>query len=215
MSSILIVADIRLYREGLKVLLGNDNRFAVVDSAVSGNEAIDYLLEATPEAILLDLAMENGLETLQRVAHVAAGTPVIVLAVPDSEPKVLACAEAGAAGYVTRDASFCELVQVIDMALKGELDCSPHLAATMFRRLSDLAVLRDNGAGVDTLSARQAQILALIEKGSSNKEIARVVGIKVATVKNHVHAILDRLHVRCRGEAAAMMRRGPMRPTAE
>ena len=79
MSSILIVADIRLYREGLKMLLETDNRFAVIDSAASGSEAIDYLLEATPEAIVLDLAMEKGLETLQRVARVATGTPVMRL----------------------------------------------------------------------------------------------------------------------------------------
>jgi DNA-binding NarL/FixJ family response regulator len=124
---------------------------------------------------------------------------------PDSEESVLAFAEAGIAGYVPREGSVQDLVDAVERAVRGELQCSPQLAGAIIRRLAWRAA-----AGSDfprgPLTARETEIVRLIDQGLSNKEIAVRLGIEVATVKNHVHNLLEKLRVRRRAEAAAHIR---------
>jgi DNA-binding NarL/FixJ family response regulator len=131
---------------------------------------------------------------------------MVALAVPDQEARVLACAEAGVSSYVPREASLADLAAAIESAARGEAVCSPRMTALLFRRVRVLSRVRPEPAEVPELTARQWEIIDLIDEGLSNKEIARRLYIEVPTVKNHVHNILDKLQVRRRSEAAARVR---------
>jgi two-component system nitrate/nitrite response regulator NarL len=119
---------------------------------------------------------------------------------------VLGCAEAGVAGYVPREASLEDLVETIGCASRGELRCSPQLGVTLLRQLALRAAGVDDAASRAPLTSREVEIVRLIEHGLSNKEIATRLGIQVATVKNHVHNLLEKLRIHRRAEAADRLR---------
>jgi len=123
---------------------------------------------------------------------------------------VLAMAEAGASGYVALDGSIEDLAAVVDSVSRGETLCSPVIAATLFHRVATLTRERQPEPIEETLTAREVDVLRLIEEGRSNKEIASALYIEIPTVKNHVHRILEKLNVHRRAEAAARAR--PDRP---
>jgi DNA-binding NarL/FixJ family response regulator len=125
----------------------------------------------------------------------------------DSDPRhILPLIEAGAAGYLTSDGPLHELVSTMAAVARGEMPCSPGLAAALGRRVVMLAAASDPPAEALVLTRREREVADLIEEGLSNKEIARRLSISVMTVKNHVHRLLDKLQVRRRGEAAARIR---------
>src|SRR5205823_14959048 len=136
------------------------------------------------------------------VDRVRPKTPVVALGVADAEPEMLACIEAGVVGLVSRDASFAELVATLVGAARGEVHCSPRFAGVLARRVASLAARRDADPALDRLTARECEIVALVEQNLSNKEIAVRLGIEVATVKNHVHNLLDKLQVHRRSDVA-------------
>ena len=133
-------------------------------------------------------------------------SPWSPLAVRDVPGQIIACAESGAAGYLPRDASLDDLTKAIQSAAEGKLCCAPEIAQMLFCHVGRLA---SNGTAGQhgVLTAREVQILDLIERGQSNKVIAQKLGIELSTVKNHVHNLLAKLGVRRRGEAAALHRR--------
>ncbi|MDQ6610862.1 MAG: response regulator transcription factor, partial [Gemmatimonadota bacterium] len=128
---------------------------------------------------------------------------VVAVAVADEGPDIVACAEAGLSGFVPRDGSLADTVAAIMDATQNELRCSPRISAVLFKRLSTPAVANDSS---DTLTPRESEVVALIDRGLSNKQIAGRLQISEATVKNHVHNILEKLHVERRSEAAAQVR---------
>jgi DNA-binding NarL/FixJ family response regulator len=137
----------------------------------------------------------------------AVRIPLVVIGIADSDSDVLDCVERGAAGFVTRDASIEELAGAIRRAANGELVCSPRTAGSLVRRLSALAAeLRPVPASVH-LTRREREVAALMREDLSNKEIATRLRIEVATVKNHVHNVLDKLRVHRRAEAARLLTR--------
>jgi DNA-binding NarL/FixJ family response regulator len=137
---------------------------------------------------------------------------VLALTVSESEEELLAAAEAGISGYVTHQSSLDELVDAVHSVARGEMLCSPRVAALLLRQVGALARREVPVAGLDSdrsgerLTMRELEILELIDAGRSNKEIARELYIEVPTVKNHVHNILEKLHACRRGEAAAKVR---------
>jgi two-component system, NarL family, nitrate/nitrite response regulator NarL len=156
------------------------------------------------DVVLFDLAVEGGLAALQRLAG-HAKVKVVVLGLGDEGP-MLACARAGIAGYVSQEASLAELTHRIHEALHGEFSCSPRFAAALLRSLASPAPPRSHSASAARLTPREAEIVLLIERGLSNKEIARHLTIQLATVKNHVHNILEKLSVRDRADAVRAAR---------
>jgi two-component system nitrate/nitrite response regulator NarL len=203
----LVVSDIRLYREGLAAALAAGGRCDVVATAPNGFAALEATEAHRPDVVLLDLAL---VDSGNAVAHLAAVDPpvkVVALGVREVPSEVIALAEAGVAGYVPRDATLGELVDVVESVARGEMVCSPRIAALLLHRVA-AARASDNGREPDArLTPRQNEIAALIEEGLSNKQIAQRLSIEVATVKNHVHSILDKLGVEGRAAAAAHVRR--------
>jgi len=208
MIRVVVVSDVRLYREGLSQLLGRRDTIEVVASAATLEDALAGVSKAQPDIILLDAAMRDGVGTMRALRETAPSVKVVALSVAELEQDVLACAEAGVAAYVTREASIEDLLAALDRAVRGEALCSPRIVATLMRRLAALAVGNHGGDMSEPLTAREREILRFVDRGLSNKDIARELHIEAATVKNHVHSILEKLKVHRRGEAAARMRGG-------
>ena len=212
MSRVLIAADIKLYREGLTEILGRFEEIAVVGNASDRAESLDRVRELGPEVVLLDMGMPQSLATVRSIVESHSAVHVVALAVPERD--VIACAEAGISGYVPREGSVPDLVAAIMGAVRGELSCSPRIAGGLFRRISALAAERSSPGEPWRLTPRQREVAQLVERGLSNKEIARTLCIEVSTVKNHVHSILEMLHVHRRAEAAALLRPALDRPSS-
>jgi DNA-binding NarL/FixJ family response regulator len=129
---------------------------------------------------------------------------VLAFAVEEMTSDIFDCAEAGAAGYVTADASMDELVDAIERIGRGELVCSPRVAAQLFGRISERPARQTMDAlHSKWLTSRERQVLDGIRRGHSNKEIAQSLHIAEPTVKNHVHHLLEKLEVTTRAQAAA------------
>ena len=204
-----VISPVRVYVQGLACLLdlATDVELAGTASGVDG--AAELLARAPADVILLDMtgdmAGARGLAALHRLSDTTA-VPCVVLGIPDRPAEVVACAEAGIAGYVTNDHDFTDLVATLRSATRGEFACQASVAAGLVGRLAALARDRRPTAG-PSLTSRELEIVALIESGCSNKEIARLLHIQLTTVKNHVHNILEKLGVRGRDEAVAAVRR--------
>lgn len=137
------------------------------------------------------------------VVSATSGARVVALSV-DEDSEVLPLAQAGISGYVTRDASLADVAAAIEAAACGELSCSARVAGGLLRRVALLAREREP-EGDRRLTRREHEIVRLIGSGLSNREIGEQLFIEPATVKNHVHNILTKLHVSCRGDAVASL----------
>lgn len=208
MIRVFILAGTRLYRQGLARVIDADERFRVVGEAEDLAGALAQLgaLDPGPDVILLDHAIPEGGGAVRRLHEVAPGLRVLTLAVREAEGDVLPWAEAGVAGFVTRDASLEDLLASVSVAAAGGSLCSPRLAAVLLARVASLAGERRPSSALAELTRREREIALLLEEGLSNKEIALRLRIQVPTVKNHVHSILEKLQVRRRGEAACAVR---------
>jgi DNA-binding NarL/FixJ family response regulator len=213
---VLVVADVRLYREGLSLVLSCASDITVVGVAADEQDARELLRETPPAVVLVDIGTRRGLQSLGSIVVSAAETPVVAIGIDGAEADIIACAEAGVAGYVTREGSGDDLIAAVVAASRGELECSARVAALLFKRVASLAAEQRSASQQPEppLTRREQEIVELLGHGLSNKEIAARLHIEVATVKNHVHRIIEKLKIRRRGEVPAAMRRraGPAVP---
>ena len=207
--TVVIVSDVLLYREGLAASLARDGRLEVI-ALLGESDAPEALDELSPDALLLDASMERGLVLARRIRSDFPDLRVVGFGIAGGAASLVACAESGLAAFVDCNGTVAELVSAVHGALRGELSCSPQVTAMMCDRLASLAgATTENG---EPLTRREREVAALVAEGLSNKEIAIDLRIGPATVKNHVHNILDKLKVRRRAAIAARMReRGPAR----
>ncbi len=206
--SVLVISGICLYRDGLADMLGQTGGIAVVGSSESVAEGVEVCarLSELPDVILLDTISGDAELRIRSLGSALPGARVLALTVPNRESEIVAIAEAGIAGFVTSDASLGELVAAIECVARDEALCSPSVAAALMRRLASLARERPEPDPIEPLTAREREILELIDEGLSNKQIAQRLRIELPTAKNHVHNILAKLGVRRRAEAAAIAR---------
>jgi DNA-binding NarL/FixJ family response regulator len=203
---ILLVDDQSLFREGLRLLLATQPDLAVVGEAGDGEEALREAARLRPDVALMDLRMPL-LDGVAATRRLHAGQPecrVIVLTTFDDDEYVFDALRAGAVGYLLKDVSSPRLFEAVRAAARGESFLQPSIAAKVvaeFARLADQApgVV---GQPVEPLSARELQVLRLIADGAANREIAARLFITPGTVKNHVTAILGKLGVSDRTQAA-------------
>jgi DNA-binding NarL/FixJ family response regulator len=209
--TVFILTDVRLYREGLSWALTREGSLEVVGASTLAGVALESLAAQIPDAIIFDITTRDGLQLARELHARLPETKIVALAVSDIDGEIMTGAMAGISGYVHRDAGIGELVAEVLNAVRGELHCSPQLAA---RLLAQIASLSFGEAGASKASAdvrraltqRETEILVLVEQGLSNKEIARALNISFATVKNHVHHILEKLNVHRRTQALARVR---------
>ncbi len=199
---VLVVSDTLLYREGIARGLAQDEKLRVAGVA-TGHEALAKMHEAAADAVLLDTAAPDALAVARMLKLAWPHVAVIGFGVGD-DANSLACAEAGLVGFVGRDGTLAELAMAVERALAGEVRCSPKLAALLCERVAALACrIGDVPTG---LTRRERQIADLVAEGLSNKEIAIELRIGPATVKNHIHNILEKLHVPRRGAIGSRLR---------
>ncbi len=206
MVRVFIVDAILLYREGLARLLQKEANIFVAGTAASLAEARDAIGASQPEVLLIRFLRPDQITAVRPITEAVAPVKVIALGVPETEEDVITCAEAGMAGYVPRDGTLDDLVTIIHAVARGEMPCSPHIAASLFRKVAALVADRHNQMTSVRLTPREREIVHLIDEGLSNKEIAQRLCIDVHTIKNHVHNVLEKLGVQRRGEAAARVR---------
>jgi DNA-binding NarL/FixJ family response regulator len=202
----LIVDDCKLNRENLAAIFAahDDSETAVAWDRPSLYAALN---EVTPAIVLFNMGTRDNMTLLRLARDRCPEAKMIVIGISeDDEPEIVACAEAGVAGYHLRAESLDDLLRLMSRVANEESHCSPKVSAILLRRLSTLASQRRPEAKELVLTTREIQILRLLESGLSNRDIADRLCIALHTVKNHVHSVLSKLGVNTRAEAAAYSR---------
>jgi two-component system, NarL family, response regulator len=190
---ILIVDDHPVVRAGLTSMLGTQAELEVIGSASSGEEALAKLRQVEPDVLLLDLRMHgmSGVDTLMAMRRSAHDVRVIILTSFETDEDIYRAVQAGAHGYLLKDTSLKEMVEAIRTVHAGKRYIPRDIAARLAERM-----MRTD------LTPREIEILKLLSKGPTNKEIGRALRISENTVKNHVNSIIEKLEVSDRTEAA-------------
>jgi DNA-binding NarL/FixJ family response regulator len=208
---VLLVDDQALFREGLETLLSLHRDIEVVGQACNGREAVDVAADVRPDVVLMDVRMPilDGVRATRRLTEGMPQCKVIVLTTFDDDEYVFDALRAGAAGYLLKDVASARLVEAIRATARGESILEPSVAAKViaeFTRVSSMVPAAQLAEMVEPLSERELEILALIARGASNREIGDRLFIAEGTVKNHVTRILAKLGVRDRTQAALKAR---------
>ncbi len=202
---VLIIDDHALFRVGLKGLLEQRN-IEVVGAAAHGAEGIELAEQLKPDIILLDLRMPDmgGLEVLPILREKHPSTPVVMLTTSNEEKDLIKSLRTGAQGYLLKDMEPDELVGALRDIEKGKNVVAQDLTDALARMVQGETCIEDNDGPFSTLTPREHEILCLLAEGQSNKLIARNLGISDGTVKLHVKAILRKLGIHSRVEAAVI-----------
>jgi len=207
---ILLVDDQPLFREGLRTLLSVHSDFEIVGEAGNGKEAISLAQSSGASVVLMDLQMPllDGVAATRHLHTEQPNCRVIVLTTFDDDEMVFDGLRAGAVGYLLKDAPSEKLAEAIRVAARGETFLQPSVAAKVVAEFARLSrkTRQLSDSETDPLSERELEILRLIAKGDSNREIAEALFLAEGTVKNHVTNILGKLHVRDRTQAAIKAR---------
>jgi two-component system nitrate/nitrite response regulator NarL len=195
-----IVGDVRLHRDGLAYQLADVEGLEVV-GAGSLSEAVQTLRSKPADVALLDSCQQEIPAMVESLRQTPAALRIVALGVREVESEVLACAAAGADGYVRREAAIGDVAAVIESVMRDELVCSPKVAATLYHSIASASV--EGGA---RLTSRELQVVELVNQGLSNKEISRHLSIEASTAKNHIQNIMQKLGVHRRGQAVAKLR---------
>lgn len=199
--TVMLIDDHRVVRQGLRDFLELQGDIEIVGEAASGEEGVQLARELLPDVILMDLVMSgiDGVEATRRVKAVSPSTRVIVLTSFADDNKVFPAIKAGAISYLLKDVSPEELAHAIRAAQRNEAVLHPEVAAKLMQEFS---APRSNEAPVDQLTPREMDVLRLVAKGMSNKEIADKLIISEKTTKTHISNILSKLHLADRTQVA-------------
>lgn len=204
--SVLLVDDHTVVRSGLKALLGTQGDIAVVGEASSGEEALKATQEHSPAVILMDLAMGSGMDGIEATKQLRQRNPkqaIIVFTTYDSDADIVRAVDAGAMGYLLKDAAPEEIFAAVRGAVQGKSVMSAPVASRLFQQLRNPD---------EILTPREAELLSLLTQGLSNRDLGKRLFISEATVKTHLAHIYAKLGVETRAAAiATAIRREGMR----
>ncbi len=201
-----LVDDHGLCRRGLTELLTNRYGIQVVGATDSPVELDTLLVEQKPDLLVMDLRMDpiNGLQLLEKIRKDGHQTPVIILTMSDTESDLASALRAGVRGYLLKDMTPDDVVDGIRRVAAGEMVVAPSMTAKMIGILQKGGTKEDYQNSLKQLTDREQEILELLADGSTNKAIARTLGISNDTVKQHVRHILNKLNLSSRVEAAVL-----------
>jgi len=193
--TIVLAEDHTILREGLKALLSSQPDLKIVGEAGDGLEAIRCARDHSPDMILLDLSMPTmtGLDAIKEIKRVSTDTKIIVLTVHSTEEYILASLQAGADGYVLKDAHSEELLTAIRHVLDGRRYLSPSISGTIIDGLLQGKKASAIRSSWETLTQREREILKLVAEGHKNKEIADLLCISLKTVEKHRANLMEKL----------------------
>jgi two-component system nitrate/nitrite response regulator NarL len=191
---VLLADDHPVVRKGLQSCLSKVERLRIVGEAADGEEALRKALELAPDVVLLDISMprRNGLSVTQILRKESPSTKILILSVHNNKEYIFRIIQAGAHGYVSKEASPEELLHAIECVYSGETFFSPEIAQAALNQLVT------NGGRTEPfsqLTSREREVLVLIAEGQSNKEIANRLGIGVRTIETHRERIMRRLDI--------------------
>lgn len=197
MISLVIADDHRVVRTGLEQLVGTFDDVEVVGAGANGEEAVDICAATRPDVALIDLEMPlvDGIEATRRIRGVSPATSVIVFTSFSDRERILGALDAGAIGYLLKDAEPEEIHRAIRAAMRGEAPLAPKAAAALLAARSAATPSHD-------LTDREREVLSLVATGLANKQIARRLGISEKTVKGHLTQVFQTIGVTDRTQAA-------------
>ena len=203
-TSVVVVDDQQLVRQGICTLLSLSSEVDVVGEAADGQQALDVVAASEPDVVLLDLRMPimNGICVLRELR---GKPPALVLTTFDDDDDVLTALRLGARGYLLKDVALGQLVAAIETVAAGGTAVQPGITTTLLRRVWQQPATRDQFDRIDRppgLTGRELDVLALVASGFANREIAVALHLTEGTVKNYMSSVLDKLGVRDRTRAA-------------
>jgi len=200
---LLIIDDHEVVRLGLRTLLQGEPDMEVVGEGETAKEALSLVESLSPDVVILDIQLpdRNGLEVCREVRQRYVLTQVVMLTSSVNENFILDAIRAGAVGYVLKQVGNDELMRAIRAAKRGELALDPKTSARVINQLNDLQRKSELNAFKE-ISPREMDVLALVARGRSNKEIGQSLNLSEITVRNYVGNILEKLQVRNRIELA-------------
>jgi DNA-binding NarL/FixJ family response regulator len=198
---VFIVSNVRLHREGLVALLRGCPSIEVL-GADSMQETENVLRTTATDVALIDTLSPSDSDMVGTLRRICARVRILAVGVRETASEVLACAAAGIDGYVPMDAALGDMVTAIENVVRGELTCSPKVAASLYQCIG----FSRAAAASPLLTTREVQVADLMNRGCPTKEIAWRLGVQPCTAKNHVRNILHKLQVHGRGQAVAKLR---------
>jgi NarL family two-component system response regulator LiaR len=198
---VVIAEDHAIVRKGLRALLATEADITVVGEAADGREAVDEAARLQPDVVLMDLVMPelDGIEAIRQVLAARPQTRILVLTSFATDDKVFPAIKAGARGYLLKDSSPEELVRAIRQVYRGEGSLHPSIARKVLQEITGGS---DRPPTPDPLTPREVEVLRLVARGLGNQQIAETLVLSEATVRSHVSAILGKLHLASRTQAA-------------
>ncbi len=213
---VLLADDQDIIRTGLTIILNHQADIEVVGQAADGAEAIELAQRLQPDVILMDIKMPrlNGIQATRQIVAALPQTQIIILTTYDTDDWVFDGIRAGAIGYLLKDTSGDNLAEAVRGALRGESQIDPTVARKVLREFQQLATRRAappqsvtapqpviEEEPLERLTDREEEVLKLLAGGLANKEIAQQLSLSEGTVKNHISAILTKLHANDRTQA--------------
>ena len=207
---VLLADDQDIIRTGLTIILNHQADIEVIGQAADGVEAIDLAKKLQPDVILMDIKMPqlNGIQATRQIVTALPKTQIIILTTYDTDDWVFDGIRAGAIGYLLKDTSGDNLAEAVRGALRGESQIDPTVARKVLREFQQLATRRSAAPQpvaeeepLERLTDREEEVLKLLAGGLANKEIAQQLSLSEGTVKNHISAILMKLHANDRTQA--------------
>jgi two-component system nitrate/nitrite response regulator NarL len=202
---ILLVDDHPLFRQGVAYTLSREPDFTVVGEASTGRQALALARALAPDVVLLDITMPegDGLATAAQIADQAPGAHVVMLTASEDGEDLVTAMKVGARGYVVKGAGAAEVVAAVRSVAAGEAYITPRMAGNLLLEMTQKPATDP----LNDLTEREREVLALLAKGMTNREIGLQLSLAEKTVKHYVTAVLQKLHVRSRVEAALLAQR--------
>jgi DNA-binding NarL/FixJ family response regulator len=209
-NRILIIEDNRVLREGLVSMIDGEKDMRVVATLGSGNDILPLIQRAKPHVILLDLGLWNSerRHVLEKMRNDYPSVQLIGMGLIPSQSDIIESVEAGASGFILKDASTKEFIGTIRSVAQGTKVLPPQLLGSLFSHVIENALKEGRGklANAVKMTKREREIIALIADGLSNKEISARLNIAIHTVKSHVHNIMEKLALHTRLQIAKFTR---------
>ena len=211
MIKVLLVIEVRLIANIFAEVLEDEADFMIVGRSEDAEGALKLIQQQKADVALVSVSLpeDGALKLTRAIVDITPNTKVLALGLADDTDDVLKYIEAGASGYILKDSSLLDLIEIVRSTQKGEAQVSAKMAAAMVERLSSLAKMFSTSGTNFTddvhLTPREREVLECIGQGFTNQEIASTLLVELGTVKNHVHSILEKLNVSNRDEAASYL----------